>query len=100
MLPECGHYVEPFAGSLSVLLARRPSPHETVNDADQLVMTFWRVLRDQPEALVRACALTPHSRAELSAAARSPTGPTDLETARRVWVRLTQARGASLEPTP
>jgi DNA adenine methylase len=46
--PAHGHYVEPFCGSLSVLLAKAPSPHETVNDLDGDLMTFWRVLRDQP----------------------------------------------------
>jgi DNA adenine methylase len=37
------NYVEPFAGSLAVLLAR---PHdakiETVNDKDGLISNFWR----------------------------------------------------------
>ncbi|MFF7576840.1 DNA adenine methylase [Streptomyces sp. NPDC008061] len=64
LLPEHDHYVEPFAGSLSVLLAKQPSRMETVNDLDGELMTFWRVLRDQPEQLIRACMLTPHSRAE------------------------------------
>jgi hypothetical protein len=58
------HYVEPYAGSLAVLLAKPPSRMETVNDLDAAVMTFWRVLRDRPDELVRACQLTPHSRAE------------------------------------
>jgi DNA adenine methylase len=63
LLPEHGHYVEPFAGSLAVLLAKPPSRMETVNDIDQDLI-FWRVLRDRPGDLERACGLTPHSRAE------------------------------------
>jgi site-specific DNA-adenine methylase len=63
LLPEHGHYVEPFAGSLAVLLAKPPSRMETVNDIDQDLI-FWRVLRDRPGDLERTCGLTPHSRAE------------------------------------
>lgn len=61
LLPAHHHYVELFGGSLAVLFAKKPSPRETANDLDSQVMNFWRVLRDQPERLVRACALTPHS---------------------------------------
>lgn len=90
LLPEHGHYVEPYCGSLAVLLAKQPSPHETVNDLDGALMTFWRVLRDRPTDLERVCALTPHSRAEHRASYEP--GTDDLETARRVWVQLTQGR--------
>lgn len=34
MLPQHGHYVEPYAGSLAVLLAKPRSRMETVNDLD------------------------------------------------------------------
>lgn len=90
LFPDHKHYVEPFAGSLAVLLAKRPSPHETVNDIDNDIMTFWRVLRDRPEELAHVCRLTPHSRGELELA-HFPAGD-ELEQARRTWVLLTQGR--------
>lgn len=100
LLPAHEHYVEPYAGSLAVLLAKRPSTMETVNDLDQDLMVFWRVLRDQPDELERLCALTPHSRAEYAAATHADleTLP-DLERARLVWVRLTQGRAGTFRPT-
>lgn len=98
LLPPHEHYVEPFAGSLAVLLAKPRSAMETVNDIDGDLMTFWRVLRDQPEDLTRMCALTPHSRAEQQAA-YDLDDMSDLERARRVWVVLSQGRGATLRRT-
>ncbi|NUS79108.1 MAG: DNA adenine methylase [Streptomyces sp.] len=97
LLPHHGHYVEPFAGGLSVLMAKRPSPMETVNDLDAELMTFWRVLRDRPAELLRACMLTPHGRAEL-AATWDPTTD-ELELARRIWSRLAQGRSGTLRNT-
>lgn len=98
LLPEHAHYVEPFAGSLAVLLAKPRSKMETVNDLDQDLMTFWRVLRDRPEDLARAMDLTPHARAE-QAAAYDLDVPDDLERARRVWVLLSQGRSSTLRRT-
>lgn len=94
--PEHLHYVEPFAGSLSVLLAKRPSRMETVNDLDGNLMTFWRVLRDREKDLERVCEFTPHSRAEYLACREAGPVDDELETARRVWVLLTQGRGGTL----
>lgn len=99
LLPVHEHYIEPFAGSLAVLLAKRPSPMETVNDLDGDLVNFWQVLRDDPEGLERACALTPHSRAEYLASYGDLSGLEDLERARRTWVRLTQGRGGSMRRT-
>lgn len=96
LLPVHRHYVEPFAGSLAVLLAKPPVHMETVNDIDQELMTFWRMLREQPAELIRVCSLTPHSRAEEAAAYDSDT-VTELECARRVWVKLTQGRTGTLK---
>lgn len=96
LLPAHEHYVEPFAGSLAVLLAKQPSRMETVNDLDQELVTFWRVLRDRPMDLERVCAFTPHSRSEYETCRDSEDSTDELETARRVWVRLSQGRGGQL----
>jgi hypothetical protein len=46
------NYVEPFAGSLAVLLGRPTEPKiETVNDLDCWVANFWRALQADPEQL-------------------------------------------------
>lgn len=42
------HYVEPFAGSLAVLLAGQPRPLETVNDVDGHLVNFWRAAKHRP----------------------------------------------------
>ena len=43
------NYVEPFAGSLAVLLGRPHAPKvETVNDLDALLVNFWRAVKWAP----------------------------------------------------
>jgi DNA adenine methylase len=100
LLPKHEHYVEPFAGSLAVLLAKTPSRAETVNDLDENLVTFWRVLRERPSDLARAAMFTPHSRAEYLLAERELDHTDEVERARRVWVRLTQGRTNSLREKP
>jgi DNA adenine methylase len=97
--PAHQHYVEPYAGGLAVLLAKPRAAHETVNDLDQWLMTFWRVLRDRRDDLTAACALTPHSRAEHQAAYKITEDLDEVETARRVWVMLSQGRGGTMRRT-
>ena len=45
-------------------LNRKPAPIEVLNDLDHDLITFFRVLRDDPEPLLEAIQLTPWSRAE------------------------------------
>jgi len=48
------NYIEPFAGSLAVLLARQlPAKYETVNDIDGHLVNFWRAVQYDPEAVAR-----------------------------------------------
>ncbi|MFF7171127.1 DNA adenine methylase [Streptomyces pseudovenezuelae] len=90
-------YVEPFAGSAAVLFARpRPAAHEVLNDLDGNVTTFFRVLRDREQDLVRALMLTPYSREEYRAADLEASPEIDeVERARRFFVRTTQSYNAA-----
>lgn len=50
------NFVEPFAGSLAVLLARpdwTPNSVETVNDADCYLANFWRALQHDFDAVAK-----------------------------------------------
>lgn len=82
------NYVEPFAGSLAVLLGR-PEPwegSETVNDRDGFVANFWRALVADPDGL--------------AAAANWPVNECDLH-ARHVWlVGQRETLTAKLEGDP
>ena len=53
---DVANYVEPFAGSLAVLLARPTEPKiETVNDLDCHVANFWRAVQADPDAVAKWC---------------------------------------------
>jgi hypothetical protein len=58
-LGDVDHYVEPFAGSLAVLLRRpheanRTYHSETVNDLDSLLCNAWRAIARDPDAVAEA----------------------------------------------
>jgi len=93
LLPEATHYCEPFGGSAAVLLNRVPSPIKTYNDIDGEVVNFFRVLREQKDALIEAIGLPPFSREEFEKAiSESIDGLSDLERARRFYIRARQVR--------
>ena len=93
LLPAAHHYCEPFAGSAAVLINREPAPVETYNDIDGDVVNFFKVLREDPEGLTQAIALTPFSREEFYVAVNeSERNVSRLERARRFYVRARQAR--------
>jgi len=70
-LGDVPHYVEPFAGTMAILLCRphlanRPYHSETVNDADGLVVNAWRAIQLHPDATADA-ASNPVAEADLHA---------------------------------
>ena len=44
-------YVEPFAGSLAVLLQRKPARREVVCDTDSGIVNFWRAVTKDPDTV-------------------------------------------------
>ncbi|MCY3544798.1 MAG: DNA adenine methylase [Chloroflexi bacterium] len=93
LLPEATHFCEPFGGSAATLLNRKPSPVETYNDIDGELVNFFSVLRNQKDDLIEAIGLTPFSREEFENAISEPTqGLSDLERARRFYIRARQVR--------
>ena len=54
-------YVEPFGGSFSVGLRKSPAQTEIYSDLHLQAVTFFQVLQQQPDRLIRAIAHTPHS---------------------------------------
>ena len=71
LIPQGGQpYCEPYAGSLAVLLARKPASSEIVNDADHTLVNFYKVIQDKQtfKYLCRLIVQTPYSRAEFTRA--------------------------------
>ena len=64
LLPPHTCYVEPFAGAAWVLFGKPPSPVEVLNDIDQELINFFRVVREQPRDLIAAFQWELVSRAE------------------------------------
>jgi DNA adenine methylase len=91
-LPECLHYCEPFAGSGAILLNRAPSPVETYNDIDGEIVNFFKVLREEKDVLIEQIALTPFSREEFALACELNPDLSNLERARRFYIRARQVR--------
>ena len=89
------HYVEAYAGGLSVLLRRNPEGvSEVVNDLDGELMNFWNTLRDEaafPE-FVRKIDATPFSSEEFNAAGTADPTDSHVDRAVKFFVSCRQSR--------
>jgi DNA adenine methylase len=91
-LPPHRVYVEPFCGAASVLLRKRRSFSEVINDLDDEIVNLFRMVRDRGEELREALRLTPFARAEYAAAMGLSGEP--LEDARRLVIRAFMGFGS------
>ena len=89
--PAHRHYVEPFGGGASVLLVKEPSALETFNDLNDKVVTFFRLLRTQPEKLIEQIHLTPWARKEYEYCLDEAEDDSPMEIARKLYYRLTMS---------
>lgn len=95
LLPPHRLYVEPFAGSAAVLLAKPASKHEVLNDKDGNVVAFYRAIRECPAELRAALEATPYARDEYEACADMGEHLPLVEWARRFVVRASQSVNAA-----
>jgi DNA adenine methylase len=91
-IPPHKVYCEPFLGSGAVFLNKEPAYNEILNDLDDDIYNFFKVVRGNPEELCKLIYATPCSRTEYSAAYMDEP-VSDLEQARRFAVKCWQGFG-------
>lgn len=97
LLPEHTCYVEPFAGAAWVLFGKSPSQVEILNDIDQELITFFRVVKSEPEKLIDSFEWELASRAEFERLANlNPTELSDIERAHRFYYLIMAGWGGEL----
>lgn len=92
LMPKHRSYLEPFFGSGAVLFNKSPSAIETVNDIDGDIVNFFRVLRECPDDLAEAIALTPYARESFDDAHEN-RGSSDFDRAYRFAIRSKMGHG-------
>ena len=95
LLPSHATYVEPFSGAANILLAKKPSQVEVLNDACGLLVNFFRVLQDPAQrlALLDRLQWTPYARMEYARALEHLDDP---DPVMKAWAFFTaQCQGIS-----
>lgn len=106
ILPAGHIYVEACAGMASVLLARPKAPVEILNDRDERIIDWWRIVQqpDQCAKLTARLRRTPLAHGSLDDAQRiltaDRTATTMLDRAWAVTVKLGQSYGSMLHKSP
>ena len=89
LLPDHTTYVEPFCGGASLFFAKNKLDtqyyNETLNDKNDLVVNFFRVLRDQGDELVKMLNLTPYSNKEFYEAKKIYANPENESNLKKAW---------------
>ncbi len=96
-MPEHHSYLEPYFGCGAVLFNKHPSKIETINDLDDEVVNFFKVLRDQTEELIEKVLFTPYARMEYEEShVVDPETLTSVERARNFLLRTGMSYGYRL----
>lgn len=91
LIPKHKIYCEPFCGGASVFWHKEPVKIEVLNDKNELIVNFYRVLKTQQEALFKLIDATPYARSEHKRAielCKSDEG-SEVERAWAFWVNVT-----------
>ena len=97
LLPEHTCYLELFSGAAWTLFGKPLSDVEIINDIDQDLVTFFRVLREKPEELIASFEWELVSRAEFERLAELDTSQlTDVQRAHRFYYLIMAGWGGEL----
>ena len=97
LFPPHTCYVELFAGAAWVLFGKPPSDVEVLNDLDQDLITFFRVVREKPAELIASFEWELVSRAEFERLAKVDVSQlTDVQRAHRFYYLIMAGWGGEL----
>ncbi|HEY0377194.1 MAG TPA: DNA adenine methylase [Pyrinomonadaceae bacterium] len=97
LIPAHTCYVEPFAGAAWVLFGKRPSDVEILNDKEQELINFFRVIKEKPEELIVSFEWELVARAEFERlAGLDPAQLTDVQRAHRFYYLIMAGWGGEL----
>jgi DNA adenine methylase len=97
LIPPHTCYLEPFAGAAWVLFGKPPSDVEILNDRDEELITFFRVVREKPEELIASFEWELVSRTEFERlAVLEPSKLTDIQRAHRFYYLIMAGWGGEL----
>jgi DNA adenine methylase len=97
LLPPHTCYVEPFGGAAWVLFGKPPSDVEVLNDIDQELITFFRVVKEKPEELIASFEWELVSRAEFKRLAELNSSElTEVQRAHRFYYLIMAGWGGEL----
>ncbi|MCI9559351.1 MAG: DNA adenine methylase [Lachnospiraceae bacterium] len=94
-IPQHNVYLEPFFGSGAVFFNKQPAKIETINDLDNNVVNYFKVLRNKRDELISALRMTPYAREEYDHAFDVSDQDSDVEKARKFAVRCWMGFGCS-----
>ena len=98
LLPPHTCYVEPFAGGAWVLFGKPSSPVEVLNDVDQELINFFRVVKNCPEKLIQAFEWELVARAEFQRLANlDPSELDEVQRAHRFYYLIMAGWGGELD---
>mgnify|MGYP000895247374 FL=1 len=92
-IPPHKIYVEPFFGSGAVFFNKERCYNEIINDIDDDIYNFFKILRENPQKLTEGLRLTPYCRKEYEMAYNKQSDLDDIEKARRFAVKCWQGFG-------
>jgi len=96
-IPDHSCYVELFAGGAWVLFGKQPSDVEVINDIDQELINFFRVIKKQPEEFISSFEWELVSRAEFNRLAKLDGSTLDpIERAHRFYYLIMAGWGGEL----